>query len=135
MCAVPTGLHAGMWKISSTYWNKKFLDLYQGDIYDILVLGDDNIDVKKPRDSNTRKLKNMLDSCKLKQRISTPSRVTLNTSSRIAHIIVNSSEYYRNAGTVDVGRSDHALLYDHRKNREYKKHRNYRPFNVIHGKI
>ena len=56
----------------------------------------------------------------LKQLISTPTRITENKSSLLDHILTNTNENVSHFGVMDVGLSDHQLIYATRKKTQKK---------------
>ena len=51
----------------------------------------------------------------LKQLITSPTRVTDNSSSLLDHVLTNSTDRISQSGVVDTGLSDHQLIYCTRK--------------------
>ena len=91
--------------------------------YDLFILGDMNINISKNRTNciNTtvcplfNKYKEFLSTFGLKQLISSPTRVTCNTSSLIDHVLTNAEEKITQSGVLDIGISDHQLIFCTRK--------------------
>ncbi len=63
----------------------------------------------------------MLKSCGLEQQIRTPTHITETTASCIDRIIVNREDMYYMWDTLDLGLSDHQLIYTSRKKRKLPK--------------
>ena len=51
-----------------------------------------------------------------------PTRITKNTSTILDHILTNSTEKIFQVGTMDIGLSDHQLIYCTRKKLKEKTH-------------
>ena len=51
----------------------------------------------------------------LKQLIVTPTRITVSKSSLLDHILTNTSENIPQSGVIDIGLSDHQLIFATRK--------------------
>ena len=86
---------------------------------DICILGDFNIDLKKPTMAKTRKLKTIFKDYKMKQIITSPTRIDKNTGreSLIDHIWLNTDNI--NAGVLP-GISDHFSTYVHLRKEKIK---------------
>ncbi len=116
---------------------QKLIDIHSNGLADVLLIGDVNIDLNKLRDSNVKKYMNFLKSNKLSQLIKDPTRVTMSTCTRIDHIITNRDDLYVTSGTLDLGLSDHSLVYTSHKKRKslhalsYIDCRNYRHFSNV----
>ena len=98
---------------------------------DIFILGDMNINILKngvnflerttclngstPIETILKKYKTFCSSFSLLQIINSPTRVTSNTSSLIDHILTNANDKISNSGVIDVGLSDHQLVFCTRK--------------------
>ena len=98
---------------------------------DIFILGDMNINILKngvnflkrttclngstPIETILKKYKTFCSSFSLLQIINSPTRVTSNTSSLIDHILTNANDKISNSGVIDVGLSDHQLIFCTRK--------------------
>ena len=89
-------------------------DLYTQGNLDIVIMWDTNIDLMK-RNSNTKKYEDCLHTLQLQQIIQHPTRLTDRTSTLIDHISVNRTEMYYTSGTLELGISDHSLIYTARK--------------------
>ena len=61
------------------------------------------------------KYKEFISTFGLKQIISSPTRVTCNTSSLIDHVLTNADEKISQSGVIDIGISDHQLIFCTRK--------------------
>ena len=104
------------------------LNLENSEVY---ILGDLNINLfynEKYIYNNTNNIRNIqnlspetkryVEFCSffgLKQLIKTPTRITCNTSTLIDHIITNFADKVSQAGVIDIGISDHQLIYCTRK--------------------
>ena len=95
---------------------------------DLFILGDMNINLSengkyifdKNNTDNTacslvKGYKEFISTFGLKQLIRHPTRVTCNTSSLIDHILTNSEDKISQSGIIDVGLSDHQLIFCTRK--------------------
>ena len=96
---------------------------------DLFILGDMNINLFKNEKyigdgiKNVistacplfKKYKEFLSTFGLKQLIRSPTRVTNNTSSLIDHVLTNSEEKISQSGVLEIGISDHQLIYCTRK--------------------
>ena len=62
----------------------------------------------------------------LKQLIKTPTRITVNTSTILDHILTNSEEKVADSGVIDISISDHQMIFVTRKSTKQKfyKHKN-----------
>ena len=105
---------------------------------DIFILGDFNINVlcnnksiletnKNVLVSNSTTLsamsKQYIDFCStffLKQIIKSPTRVTKSSSTLIDHILTNTNDKISKSGIIDIGLSDHQLIYCTKKNLKVK---------------
>ena len=102
---------------------------------DICLLGDFNIDLKKPTQVKTRKLKTIFKDYKMKQIITSPTRIDKNTGreSLIDHIWLTAENI--NTGVLP-GISDHFSTYVHLRKEKPKivprkiKIRNFKKFNI-----
>ena len=61
------------------------------------------------------KYKEFISTFGIKQIISSPTRVTCNTSSLIDHVLTNVEEKISQSGVLDIGISDHQLIFCTRK--------------------
>ena len=95
---------------------------------DLFILGDMNINLynngkyildKNNNDNTTcsmvKAYKEFISTFGLKQLIHHPTRITCNTSSLIDHILTNSEDKISQSGIIDVGLSDHQLIFCTRK--------------------
>lgn len=102
---------------------------------DIVVIGDTNINMMKNSDPNTKKLKSFLQANRLEQLIKESTRVTERSQTLIDHVMVNRNEMYHQNGVIELGVSDHSLIYTSRKklkveyDTEYVWTRSYRSYN------
>ena len=102
---------------------QNLIDLFENNIIDIssegpcdiLVLGDINIDVMKVRSMNARSYLNTIQNLGLQKLINKPTRVTLNTTTLIDHVLVSNEELYHHAWVYNPGISDHAMTFLSRK--------------------
>ena len=81
------------------------------DANEAYILGDLNIDLQK-RQSNYREFCSLHG---LKQLITSPTRVTETTSSLLDHVLTNSCDRVSQSGVIDIGISDHQIIYCTRK--------------------
>ena len=81
----------------------------------IILLGDFNSDMlkgsSKTESQNGKRLKRIISSFGLKNIMSCPSRVTLTSKSLIDLIITNQPAKVKNSGAIDLGISDHNLVF------------------------
>lgn len=82
---------------------------------EVIILGDLNCDMHKPRNIFTQKLKQVCGLFNLENLINLPTRVTENTSTCIDLILTNHSEKISQSGVISLGMSDHSLVYAVRK--------------------
>ena len=82
---------------------------------DILILGDTNIDVSKPNTPSAKSYITFLKNLGLTQMTKTYTCITNTSKSTIDHCITNREDLYHTIGTLDLGLSDHALIYTNRK--------------------
>ena len=95
---------------------------------DIFILGDMNINLYYNRkyilDKNNneiticplfKKYKEFISNFGLKQLIQNPTRITCSTSSLLDHILTNAKEKISQSGVLDIGLSDHQLIFCTRK--------------------
>lgn len=100
---------------------KNFLDLLEDNLSkqrsdcDIFVLGDLNICMKNKSSSLCKSYQSILNIFGCEQLITTPTRVTHNSSSIIDHVITNCKEKVCQSGSLPLGLSDHDLVYCTRK--------------------
>jgi hypothetical protein len=90
---------------------------------EVVILGDFNICLLKAS-ALSKKYLDLLNLFGLKNLINEPTRITSSTSSAIDHISCNISDKICQSGTIDVGLSDHLLIYCTRKvvKKQFKKH-------------
>lgn len=81
------------------------------DANEAYILGDLNIDLQK-RQSHYREFCSLHG---LKQLITSPTRVTETTSSLLDHVLTNSCDRVSQSGVIDIGISDHQIIYCTRK--------------------
>ena len=98
----------------------KLIDLYANSKLDIIILGDLNVDLLKRRDHKAKKLINFMRTNRLDQLITKPTRITHRSRTLIDHVMVNNMEYYNQSGCLDIGISDHHLVYTSRKKAKIK---------------
>ena len=103
---------------------------------EMIVLGDLNCDViKSPCDTHTTKHLNICTLYQPKQFIGQPTRVTKTSATLIDLVLANNPESISNIGGVNLGISDHSLLFAVQKmvppknQRPYKEFRNFKNFN------
>ena len=123
----------------------RFLDIIENRIVDIhglgdadiLLMGDNNVNTLLRRDASSKKYKEVLRRLKLDLLINTPTRVTLHSKSCLDHIVTNRPDMYNNADTIDLGLSDHSLIFVSRKKKKTErattniKCRDYRHFDAL----
>ena len=79
---------------------------------DLFILGDLNWDWNKsPLDSHTHRLKSLCTLYQLRQIINEPTRVTKSSATQIDLILLNNPESISNFGVIELGISDHSLIY------------------------
>ena len=95
---------------------------------EVIIKGDLNCDVLKPQlDSHSRKLEFLSSLYEFDQLINCPTiRVTETSATAIDSILTNRAENILKVGTVDLGISDHSLIFAVRKGRIYKCQKNSR---------
>ena len=86
---------------------------------DIVVLGDLNVDLSTST-NNSRHLKQCLTSNMMTQLIKSPTRITNTSRTLIDHAWVDNADYYVTAGALDMGLSDHHLIYIARRRSKLK---------------
>ena len=82
---------------------------------EIMIMGDFNVDFKKPNCSLFKNFKGILDMFNFKQLIKTYTRITATSKSLIDHIICNNENKICQSGTLGFGLSDHLVTYCTRK--------------------
>ena len=88
------------------------------DNQEVYILGDVNFHIINKQKHIPNGIKRYKEFCSLyglEQLISTPTRVTENSSSILAHILTDSTDRVSQFGVVDTGLSDHQLIYCTRK--------------------
>ena len=88
------------------------------DNQEVYILGDLNINLINKQKHIPNGIKRYKEFCSLyglEQLISTPTRVTMNSSSILDHILTNSTDRVSQSGVIDTGLSDHQLIYCTRK--------------------
>ena len=91
---------------------------------DIVVLGDINIDLLTPT-NKSRQLKQVMNSNLMSQMIQVPTRITNTTRSLIDHAWVSNVDFYSTCGALDMGLSDHHLVYITRRRAKLKQSPSY----------
>lgn len=79
--------------------------------FDWVLMGDFNADMTR---DNTASAKNLIDLShryQLRQLITTPTRITINTQSLLDHIYTNIAPQMTESGVIKYGISDHDLIY------------------------
>ena len=97
------------------------------DSLEVYILGDFNlnlIDKKTGSPCELANYKEFFSSHGLKQLISCPTRITKNTSTLLDHVLTNSHDKVSLSGVIDIGLSDHQLIYCTRKVTRAKFHDN-----------
>ena len=103
-----------------------FLDIIQNDFHklnttknEVYILGDLNINLstnnKQPSSPLLKQYKDFLCTYGLKQLVKSPTRITCSSSSIIDHVITNSNEKVSECGVIDIGISDHEMIFCTRK--------------------
>jgi len=90
---------------------------------ELYILGDINIDKKSPL---AKQYNEICCFHGLKQLIKSPTRITVNTSTTLDHILTNSKEKVSESGVIDISLSDHQMIFFTRKSTKQKfyKHKN-----------
>ena len=89
--------------------------------FDLIILGDFNIDFAKTRDPDRRVLKAMIDDLDLTQLISAPTRITNKCKSTIDLILTNiDKQKIQNSGVLNITISDHLPVFVHIKRPKLK---------------
>ena len=96
---------------------ENFLKLIDNEDKDIIITGDLNCNlIEHAQNYATSKLIDIIDIFQLQQHIQTPTRITYNSSSLIDLILTHiDDDKILEAGVVDLGISDHSLVYKCRK--------------------
>ena len=98
-----------------------FLKKCDAESKELLIIGDINCNILKSlRDSNTNKLMFLTVLYNLEQLIKEPTRVTNTSSSLVDLILTNQPNNISNSGVIDLGISDHSLIYAVKKNKYTK---------------
>ena len=87
------------------------------------TLGEKNKNIIKGVNKVSSETKKYLKFCKifgLKQLIKSPTRVTPNTSTLIDYILTNTNEKITQCGLIDIGLSDHQIIFCKRKIKKEK---------------
>ena len=84
-------------------------------VVDVLILGDTNIDVTKANAPQAKLYLSALKNLGLSQMNRSPTRTTLHSKTNIDHCITNREDLYHTVGCIDLGLSDHCLIYTNRK--------------------
>jgi len=94
---------------------EKIISLIRSDC-EVMVLGDFNINILANKSySLLKKYLDMLNMFYLKHLISEPTRISSTCSSAIDHIFCNNTNKISQSGTINIGLSDHLLIYCTRK--------------------
>ena len=102
----------------------KFIETITEDFYnlnaennDLFILGDMNINLneKKSTCPLVKKYEEFISTFGLKQLIQQPTRITSSSSSLIDHVLTNANDKISQSGILDIGLSDHQLIYCTRK--------------------
>ena len=89
------------------------------------ILGDLNINLINENTDTSNGVKRYKQFCSLhglKQLIKSPTRVTDKSTSLLDHILTDSSHRISQHGVLDIGLSDHQLIYCTRKTTRVKRH-------------
>ena len=81
-------------------------------------MGDFNIDLNKPTQTDSKAALALWKQFTMKQIIMESTRVTNTSETLIDHVIINRPELYHQSGTLDVSPSDHCLNYVIRKKKK-----------------
>ncbi len=117
-----------------TLIENKLMDIYAENPGDVILMGDMNVDLLTKNSPDTKRYNTFVKGCRLSQLISVPTRISKQKSSLLDHALTNREEYYHQSGTVDIGLTDHALIYIARKRKKIRRIiariacRNYRRF-------
>ena len=88
---------------------------------EIIILGDLNCDISSTKPvSHTKKLLSLIDNYQFVQLINEPTRITESTSTIIDLILTNQDQRIPRTGVIQIGISDHNLIYTVRKITLYK---------------
>ena len=104
-------------------FSDKLNTIFDINYQEMYILGDINIDKKSPLAKQYNEICCLHG---LKQLINSPTRITINTSTILDHILTNSKEKVSDSGVIDVSLSDHQMIFFTRKNSKQKfyKHKN-----------
>ena len=96
---------------------ENFLEQIDDENKDIVITGDLNCNlIEQGRSQATPKLQDIMDIFQLRQHIQTPTRTNVKTSTLIDVILTRIDDgKITNAGVIDLGISDHSLVYVCRK--------------------
>ena len=125
---------SGVVDIFLTLLESKLIVIYSMGLAHVVILGDVNIDVKNEKSPLCKKYDSYVQSLGLTQLIRSPTRVTLGQSTIIDHILTNNDHMYHTGNCIDLGISDHHLIFTNRKKAKipktfsYIKCRTYRHF-------
>ena len=90
---------------------------------EVYILGDININLITDKNYVSNGIKRYTEFCSthgLKQLITSPTRITEKSSTLLDHILTNSKDKVSQSGVVDLGVSDHQLIYCTRKTTHIK---------------
>ena len=76
---------------------------------EVIIIGDFNVDMSK-RNTLSSSIKELCRSKNLTRHVTTPTRVT-NLSSSLIDLAISNSKYIKECKVVDLGMSDHSLVY------------------------
>ena len=88
------------------------------DDQEVYILGDLNISLINKQKHNPNGIKRYKEFCSLnglEQLLTLPTRVTKNSTSLLDHVLTNSADRVSQFGVIDMGLSDHQLIYCTRK--------------------
>ena len=88
------------------------------------LIKENNKNIVKGTNKTSPEAKRYLEFCKnfgFKQLIQSPTRVTISTSSLIYHILTNTNEKKAQCRLINVGLSDHQMIFFVRENQKKKK--------------
>ena len=84
-------------------------------ICDVMMIGDINVDLSKPREGRSRKLRDFYKTVGLTNVIKGVTCHGNNAQSCIDHLSVSRADMYQNHGIININASDHNLIYAVRK--------------------
>ena len=99
------------------------LNTHNFDNQEVYFLGDFNINMLPKNKHNGNGIKVYKELCilhNLTQIITEPTRITKNTQTLLDHILTNSVDKISQSGTIDLGMSDHQMIYCTRKTKKIK---------------